>query len=237
MFIQEMSESDCFKALTHARFGRLACAHENQPYVVPINFVYEGPYLYGFLYGFTTLGLKVEWMRSNPLVCVELDDVANSRHWTSIIIFGQYEELPEQPGTLEWHQNQRRAHEPSQPMTSSTSVSSNPDQQARLHAHALLQQHAEWWEPACASSTHHNPTLPMTPIFYRIRIDRITGRRAMPSHRDAVSSGPPSPAQDRSGWARKIFNVLCKPFSSRNRSRNPSNFGRDRGNSESEMGA
>ena len=58
MFIQEMSESDCVKAFTRGRFGRLACAHKNQPYIVPIYFVYEGPYLYGCLYGFTTLGQK-----------------------------------------------------------------------------------------------------------------------------------------------------------------------------------
>jgi hypothetical protein len=36
MFIQEMSESDCFKAMARERLGRLACAHDNQPYVVPI---------------------------------------------------------------------------------------------------------------------------------------------------------------------------------------------------------
>ena len=134
MFIQEMSETDCFYALRHARFGRLACAHDNQPYVVPIYFVHDGPYLYSFLYGFTTLGLKVEWMRSNPLVCVEVDEVENSDQWMSIVIFGQYEELPEVPGTPEWDQDQRRAHEPSQPMVRPTSVSSTPAQQARLRA-------------------------------------------------------------------------------------------------------
>ena len=71
MVIQEMTRDDCLNALARARLGRLACTHENQPYVVPIYFVYEEPYLYGF----TTPGLKVEWMRSNPLVCVELDAV------------------------------------------------------------------------------------------------------------------------------------------------------------------
>ena len=177
MFIQEMSESDCFNALTRARLARLACAHDNQPYIVPIYFVYEGPYLYGFLYGFTTPGQKVDWMRSNPLVCVELDDVVDSDQWMSGF-FGRYEELPELPGTPGWDQDQRRVHEPSQPMVHPPSVSSTPGQQARLHAHELLQQHAEWWEPGCTSRTHRNPDQPLTTIFYRIGIDRITGRRA-----------------------------------------------------------
>jgi uncharacterized protein len=149
MFIEEMSESDCFKALARARLGRLACAHDNQPYAVPIYFVYEEPYLYGF----TTLGQKVEWMRSNPLVCVELDEMENSDQWTSILIFGRYEELPDTPeGKL-----------------------------ARLHAHGLLQVHGSWWEPGGVCYIHRNPGQPLTLIFYRIRIDRITGRRATPS--------------------------------------------------------
>ena len=215
MFIQEMSETDCFNALTHARFGRLACAHDNQPYVVPIYFVYEGPYLYGFLYGFTTLGLKVEWMRSNPLVCVELDEVENSDQWTSVIMFGRYEELPEHPGTPEWDQDQRRAHEPSHPMVRPTSVSSTPGQQARLHAHELLQQHAEWWEPGLASRTHHNPDQPLTPIFYRIRIDRIIGRRAKHSPGGPVASRTSTPSRDSQGWLRSVFHALSKPFASR----------------------
>ena len=62
MVIQEMTNSECLSALAGARLGRLACTHENQPYVVPIYFVYEDPYLYGF----TTPGLKVEWMRAIP---------------------------------------------------------------------------------------------------------------------------------------------------------------------------
>jgi uncharacterized protein len=176
MFIQEMSERECFNALIGARLGRLACAHDNQPYVTPIYFVYQEPYLYGF----TTPGQKVQWMRSNPLVCVELDEVKNRDQWTSILIFGRYEELPEPPGTSEWDQEQRHLHAQPQPPDLPTWVSASPGQQARLHAHELLKKHGEWWEPGCASSAHRNPVLPLVPVFYRIRIDRIGGRRFTP---------------------------------------------------------
>ncbi len=211
MFIQEMSESDCFDALPRVRLGRLACAHDNQPYVVPIYFAYEGPYLYGF----TTLGLKVEWMRSNPLVCVELDEVESSDQWTSIVIFGRYEELPELPDTPVWAQYQRGPHEPAQPMVGPTPVSATPGRQARLHAHELLQRHAEWWEPGCASRTHHNPDQPLPLVFYRIRIDRITGRRATRSPGGPVGSRTSAPARDSLGWLRRVFHALSRPFASR----------------------
>jgi nitroimidazol reductase NimA-like FMN-containing flavoprotein (pyridoxamine 5'-phosphate oxidase superfamily) len=167
MLIQEMSKSDCFDILAQARFGRLSCAHENQPYVVPFYFVYHDP----FLYGFTTLGQKVEWMRSNPLVCVELDNVEGSDQWTSIVIVGKYEELPD----------------------------TREGKQERLHAHALLQQHPEWWQPGCASCTHRNPEQAVAPVFYRIRIDRISGRRAMPSPDEPVGPGTHFPARNSQG--------------------------------------
>ena len=95
MLVQQMTKSDCFRVLERSRLGRLGCAHDNQPYIIPIYFVCEEPYLYGF----TTPGLKVEWMRSNPLVCVEWDEVQAGDQWTSIVIFGRYEELTEPPPT------------------------------------------------------------------------------------------------------------------------------------------
>jgi nitroimidazol reductase NimA-like FMN-containing flavoprotein (pyridoxamine 5'-phosphate oxidase superfamily) len=41
MLIEEMSRTDCLRILAGTRLGRLACVRENQPYVVPIYFVYE----------------------------------------------------------------------------------------------------------------------------------------------------------------------------------------------------
>ena len=153
MFIHEMSNAECLSTLAHNRLGRLACSCENQPYIVPVYFVYENSYLYGF----TTLGQKVEWMRSNPRVCVELDEFVDDTRWMSIIIFGSYEELPDTQEDEGRFNHQRR------------------------HAHELLQQYVEWWEPGCASGTRRNPLQPLEPVFYRIRIDRISGRRVTPS--------------------------------------------------------
>src|SRR5271157_1510903 len=93
MVIREIGREECLLALTEARFVRLACAHENQPYVVPVYLAYDEAS--GCLYGFTTPGQKVEWMRANPLVCVEVDKIAADDRWVSIIAFGRYEELPE----------------------------------------------------------------------------------------------------------------------------------------------
>src|SRR5579863_5990062 len=97
MVIREMSTEACLRVLARARLARLACARENQPYVVPVYLVYHEAS--GCLYGFTTPGQKVEWMRANPLVCVEVDEIAAYDQWVSVIALGRYEELPEIPGS------------------------------------------------------------------------------------------------------------------------------------------
>jgi len=40
MLIREMTGEECRGMLGRASLARLACAHENQPYVVPIYFAY-----------------------------------------------------------------------------------------------------------------------------------------------------------------------------------------------------
>jgi nitroimidazol reductase NimA-like FMN-containing flavoprotein (pyridoxamine 5'-phosphate oxidase superfamily) len=203
MVIEEMSERECLNALAGARLGRLACTHENQPYVVPMYFVYEEPYLYGF----TTPGLKVEWMRSNPLVCVELDAVEDPKQWMSIIMFGKYEELEGRPAG---EQAQPPPREPLRrpPRQAPTDFA----ERERLHAHELLQRYAGWWEPGCASGKQRNWEAPLTPVFYRIRIDRITGRRATPGPGGPVKSREALPARDNQVWLRRAVHALSRAF-------------------------
>lgn len=160
MFIHEMTQAECRSALEQTNFGRLACARDNQPYVVPVYYVYDDDYLYGF----ATLGQKIEWMRLNPSVCLEIDDRINDEQWMSVVVFGRYEELPDTP------ENKR----------------------VRARAQQLLQRRARWWEPAFVGSAHRDVPHSLIPISYRIRIQRITGKRATPDTVDA--SGPAAKA-------------------------------------------
>jgi hypothetical protein len=38
----------------------------------------------GMLYSFATIGRKVEWMRANPLVCVEVDEIVSRQKWQTV---------------------------------------------------------------------------------------------------------------------------------------------------------
>ena len=149
MFIHEMTDAECRSALQKASVGRLGCARDKRPYVVPIYFAFDGEHLYGF----TTVGQKIEWMRANPQVCLEIDERISQDQWMSVIVFGRYEELPDEP--------QYKA--------------------TRIKAHQLLlRQRAMWWEPSYMSDAHRDVSHSILPIFYRIHIDRMTGHRATP---------------------------------------------------------
>lgn len=181
MIIQELSRSECLSILERASIGRLACCRMNQPYVVPFSFAYRE----SCLYGSTTAGQKIEWMRCNPLVCVEVDEVSDLDRWQSIIVFGRYEELTDA---------QESHHE-------------------SLRALDLLNRRAGWWKPGCASDDYRHVAESSTPIFYRVHIDQITGRKGVPSS-DEVASKRDKPTM---GWARawlgRVFHAGARPMS------------------------
>ena len=173
MYIHEMSETECRTALERAGFGRLGCARDDQPYVVPIYYVYDDDHLYGF----TTLGQKVEWMRSNPQACLEIDDRTSPDQWMSVIVFGRYEELPDTPD----------------------------NEGIRSRAQELLQRRVMWWEPAYVGIGQRDTAHSVTPVCYRIHIDRITGKRATPDLGGAGAAVPVTEPATKKSWLRRIL--------------------------------
>ena len=91
MRIVEISQDECKDLLNRVSVGRLACSLEDQPYVVPMCFAYEPDHLYVF----STLGQKVKWMRQNPKVCMQADQVEDRSNWSSVILNGTFVELRE----------------------------------------------------------------------------------------------------------------------------------------------
>lgn len=145
MTIDEMTEKECLEILQRASVGRLGCAMDNQPYVVPIYLAYEP----GFIYVFSTYGKKIEWMRANPKVCVEIDEVKSQTEWLSVLAIGLFEELPEPQFEME-----------------------------RAHAREFLQKRHHWWLNALAERRKSEPDESIMPLFFRIHIQSVTGLRS-----------------------------------------------------------
>lgn len=69
--------------------GRIGCHTEGRTYVVPVCYVYDGESIYGH----SLDGLKLQMMRTNPIVCFEVDHMENMANWRSVIVWGTFEEL------------------------------------------------------------------------------------------------------------------------------------------------
>ena len=189
MVIREMSWEECLRVLAGARVARLACSHKNQPYAVPVYLAFDEAST--ALYGFTTPGQKVEWMRANPLVCVEVDEIAAYDQWVSVIATGRYEELLETPGTvaapLRFPEYSRRVSE-----AMPTWYVDSCDRQCndeRERAWQLLKANPMWEAPGCtawAARAHRDSAEPFISVYYRIRIDRVTGHEATRDARDTT---------------------------------------------------
>ena len=69
-------------------------------------------------------------MRENPKVCLEVEEIEDKDHWTTVLVAGWYEEIHRSPEHAD----------------------------ARLRADQLFQQRHESWLPAAAKTTateHH----------------------------------------------------------------------------------
>ena len=147
MRIIEISKEECRKLLKHVSIGRLACSLDDQPYVVPVAFSYEPDCIYVF----STVGKKIEWMRKNPKVCLQADEIGNRSNWMSVIVTGTYSELREPEFTAQ-----------------------------RKHALKQLAQYSRYWQNPLAERRERTGDLSIEPVFFRIDIVSMSGLRAMP---------------------------------------------------------
>jgi uncharacterized protein len=145
MQIDEMNEAECREILARAPLGRLGCSFDNQPYVIPVGIAYEADHIYVF----STFGKKIQWMRANPKVCVQVDELKGQSDWASVIVNGEYQELEEPRYTDE-----------------------------RNHARQLMEKRHHWWLNAMAERRIQLRDQEIAPLFFRIRVESITGLRA-----------------------------------------------------------
>jgi nitroimidazol reductase NimA-like FMN-containing flavoprotein (pyridoxamine 5'-phosphate oxidase superfamily) len=146
MRIITISQDECSELLKRLYIGRLGCALDNQPNIVPVYFSYEPDSIYIF----STLGKKIEWMRQNPKVCLQTDEIVNGLEWLSLIVTGTYLEL------------------------------TGPQYEAqREHAQKRLAEYSEWWRIPLAERREQTRDLLIQTVFFRINIESMSGLRAM----------------------------------------------------------
>jgi uncharacterized protein len=156
MLITKIRSRECRELLTRLGYGRLGCSSNDRPYIVPIYFVFDTDRLFCF----STLGRKIEWMRENPLVCVEADEIRGHDDWVSVIVLGKYLEIPNTPAYAK----------------------------TREEIRSVLQKRSLWWQSGYTASQIRRRAKPVVPVFYIIQIEAMSGLRGSPNTRESGGS-------------------------------------------------
>jgi nitroimidazol reductase NimA-like FMN-containing flavoprotein (pyridoxamine 5'-phosphate oxidase superfamily) len=85
----ELNEKQIEALLKRQVTGRIGCTEAGVPYIVPVNYVYDGKQILSH----STPGKKIDMMRKNPRVCFQVDEIANIFNWQSVIAWGRFEEI------------------------------------------------------------------------------------------------------------------------------------------------
>ncbi|HEX7676010.1 MAG TPA: pyridoxamine 5'-phosphate oxidase family protein [Bdellovibrio sp.] len=87
--LQSLSTTEARALFEECSFGHLACHHQKELYLVPISYLYVD----NTIYSHSAPGRKIDLMRKNPEVCVQVEKIEDFYHWKSAIAWGTFEEL------------------------------------------------------------------------------------------------------------------------------------------------
>lgn len=94
--IKLLSPPLVIELLQQSSFGHLACHVKDDIYLVPFSFTFED----GYIYSHSRPGKKIEMMRQNPKVCVQVEKIQDFYNWKSVIAWGHFEELQDEEGLV-----------------------------------------------------------------------------------------------------------------------------------------
>jgi uncharacterized protein len=87
--VEDMPPAEMHALLQRESFGHLGCARDGRPYVLPMNYAYDGKELFFF----TTEGMKTQFIQANPQVCLQVEEITDSTHWRSVMVIGKADQI------------------------------------------------------------------------------------------------------------------------------------------------
>jgi uncharacterized protein len=89
MGITKLGDKNSLAILRKGTLGRLGCIALGWPYVVPVNYFFDGKDFYIH----TLPGKKLDALRANTHVCLQVDEIKGPYNWRSVIAYGTFEEI------------------------------------------------------------------------------------------------------------------------------------------------
>ena len=88
--IKNLNENEARELLHEQKFGHLGCVLESgEPYVVPVNYLFKDDGIYIHVLP----GQKLDALRANGKVCLQVEKIGKSCRWKSAIAFGEFQEV------------------------------------------------------------------------------------------------------------------------------------------------
>jgi uncharacterized protein len=87
--IQELTAHEIDQILRHERIGRIGSTSVGHVEITPIIYGYDGDSIFGH----SRFGRKIQYMRGNPEVCFEVEEVIDPTSWRIVVLRGTYMEL------------------------------------------------------------------------------------------------------------------------------------------------
>jgi len=85
----ELTPTEIDELLRRQRIGRVGSAAVGHVEITPIVYGYDGTAVYGH----SRFGRKIQYMRGNPEVCFEVEEIVDPKSWRVVVLHGRYEEL------------------------------------------------------------------------------------------------------------------------------------------------
>ena len=155
--INELPRSEIETILGRNHVGRIAFSFRDRVDIRPIYYVYKN----GWIYGCTSKGSKLETIAHNMWVAFEVDEVAATFDWRSVVIRGPFYIMPPAGS--------------SHPDPTDTSIRDDPEYSQAVSALRTFLPDA-----MLAS----DPT-PFRYTVFRVHLDEATGRESTPTAKSA----------------------------------------------------
>lgn len=94
--IISLSSAECVQILNKGRFAHLGCQAKGEIYIVPITYAFDD----GYIYSHSKPGKKINIMKENPNICIQVEEVQDFFHWKSVLAWGKFEELKDHESAM-----------------------------------------------------------------------------------------------------------------------------------------
>lgn len=87
--IAKMSTEETIELLQKIGYGHLGCIHEGKPHVIPMQYYFKNDTIYMF----ADRGAKSHDLAKHPEICLQVEELGDTKNWSSITIDGRAEIL------------------------------------------------------------------------------------------------------------------------------------------------